>query len=194
MALLEWFFTETIYGIFLLCLPVYGAAWVVKKFFKAAPHPGSITFLAGLALLMTVPSFPRYQFQTKGLQMAQDHPEYKLVSKAGYGDFLEPLTLINTPIGFFQFVSPDPLSYREGEDNQFHEVILRYKEDRQEKIVHAYCKDKTVEISEPDSKGMFRHTTDKPKEMNKWQEKDYCQTNYSEQVEAIRSKIVSSGK
>ncbi|MBL8054449.1 MAG: hypothetical protein JNK03_13825 [Nitrospira sp.] len=194
MALIQWFFTETIYGIFLLCLPIYGMAWVIKKGFKAAPDPSVISVLAGIVLAVTVPSIPRYQFQAEGLRMAQEHPEYKLAWTFRYGDILEPLTLINTPIGFFKFVNPDPLTYKAGEGGDFHTVILRYKEDRQQMIVHALCENKTMSISKPDSSGVYRHTTERESEMSDQDKEIYCHTDYSEQVKFMRAQILSSKK
>lgn len=194
MALIQWFFTETTYGIFLLCLPIYGMARAVKKVFKAAPDPSVITVLAGVVLFLTMPSIPRYQFQAEGLRMAQEHPEYKLAWTFRYGDILEPLTLVNAPIGFFKFVNPDPLTYQPGEGGEFHAVVLRYKEDRQQMIVHASCQDKTMSISRPDSSGVYRYTTEGEVEMSEQDIEIYCHTDYSEQMNFMRTSILSKNK
>lgn len=194
MELIQRFFTDTIYGLFILCLPIYGIAWLARRTFKSAPNPPLVAVITFGLLAMTLPSIPRYQFEAQGLKMVQEHPEYKLAWTARYGDFLEPLTLINAPIGFFKLVSPDPLSYRRGEDGAFHTVILRYKEDRRELIVHAGCSDKTMLLSEPDNSGVFRYRTEKATEMSKEDIEIYCLTDYSEQVQAVRDKILSKGK
>jgi hypothetical protein len=194
MALVQWLFTETIYGAFLLCLAIYWVASLVKKLFKAAPRPSVVAVLAFVVLAATLPSIPRYQFQAQGLKMAEEHPEYKLAWTARYGDIVEPLTLINTPIGFFKFVSPDPLTYQRGKDGNFHTVILRYREDRHEMIVDANCEDKTMFTSEPDSSGVFRYTTEKSMKMSKQDIEIYCDADYSEQMASIRESILSKKK
>jgi hypothetical protein len=147
MAMIEWFFTETIYGLIVLALPIYGLAYVFKKMVPRAPSPFAVAAVGFVLLLATVPSYPRFKFERDVLATLKGSPHAKVVATARYGDLLEPITWFYAPVGFVHAVSPNSQLNGGG----FRRVIWRYNEERTITDEEPDCEDFTKLTAAPDS-------------------------------------------
>ena len=185
------FASSNIYAWLPILVVVYVISAGLKKIFNKSPNPSIFLMLTFVIGIFTVPSIPRYLFESEILSQYKDSGEFKLVNKANWGALIEPITLIKTPIGFFHFVSPisQPiLGYdKDRARNEFRSHIYRYDEEPVYQIVDADCSDNTITISEPVD-GVFRYIT-WDEEMVGYQKRTYCETDYEAQVEIFYCKF-----
>ena len=145
MGFVDWFLTQTIFGIAILIVPIYGIAYLFKKFVPGFPSPFAVSAVCFVLLIATVPSYPRYKFEKQALSMLERSPHAKIIAKTYSGDITEPITWIRTPLGFVHVVYPDfPL-----EGGGYYRVIMRYDEEPQITIENPDCKDFTIMVSAP---------------------------------------------
>ena len=175
MNILEWFLTQSTAGIIILILPIYGGAYLLKNFFPRFPSPLTVAGVCFILLIFTVPSYPRYKFEKQALSIMEENPHIKIIAKAYYGAFTEPLTWFRTPFGFVHLVAPNHWIDRGG----FRRVLMRYDEETEVTIEDPDCETLTIMVSAPDSKGVFRHTTNKRSPMSKEDKKLFCDTDWS---------------
>ena len=145
----DWFLTfaaNSVYGIALILVPVFGLFFLAKKLYPKTPHPLAATLIIGIVAMLILPSYPRYKFERETLAKIQTNKHLKLVNTVKYGDLTEPLTWLYTPIGFFHIISPS------GETGEFYtkdatvhhldSALLRYNEEPVIEKVEADCSDK----------------------------------------------------
>lgn len=174
MAVIEWFFTETIYGPVALALPIYGLAFMVKKITRRAPQPFVVAVLGFLLLLATLPSYSRFKFERDVLAILDRSPHARIVATARYGNVLEPITWFYAPMGFVHAVSPNsPL-----EGGGFRRVIWRYGEEPTVTEEEPDCEDFTILIAAPDSEGTLRYTTAEAQPMSPQDRELFCETDW----------------
>jgi hypothetical protein len=138
----------SVYGIVGLAALLYWALNVSKRRLTWIPNPTYVAVPLALVAIMTVPSVPRYRFESDGLAKIESSPWIRVVDKAKWGSLTEPLTLLSTPIGFFHLAMPDPQ-----EAGTFREIFLRYSENPRIVISEPDCDDGTILRAEPDGAG-----------------------------------------
>lgn len=192
LDIIQWFFTETIYGIGALTFAVYGLSVLANKHIKKFPAPPIITALAFFLFLFTLPSYPRYKFESETLAQFEEREHFKLVNTAKWGDLIEPMTWLKTPIGFFHFVSPDPSAYHPETGGSFKSIILRYEEAPIQELVDADCENKEISIYEPDEEGVLRYTDRFGDEMTEKEIDIYCENDFTKEADLVRDMILSN--
>lgn len=181
MAALEWFFTQTIYGLFVLAALVYGVATLLKKVVPRSPSPTIVAALAFGVLLASVPSYPRFKFERDTLAVLKSSPQTKVVATTQWGDLAEPLTWFGAPIGSFHTVTPaHPL-----QGGGFHRVILRYGEPPLITLEDPDCEDNTKLVSAPGRDGFMHYTTKEPLPMSSEDIELFCKADWTREREAV---------
>ena len=188
MRIVEWFLTQTIYGIIILILPIYGGAYLFKIFFPRFPSPFAVAAGCFILLIATVPSYPRYKFEKQVLSIMEESPHIKIIAKANYGDFTEPLTWFRAPLGFVHLVAPNHPIHVGG----FRRVLMRYDEETEVTIEDPDCENLTIMVAAPDSKGVFRDTTNKRSPMSNEDKKLFCDTDWSSEHEKLRDLMLKA--
>ena len=188
------FATQNIYGIALLLLPIYGIFWLLKRFVPRSPNPLGIVVILGFIGLSTLPSIPRYIFEKEILVKLDENKSLKLIKSAHWGAIEEPLTWFKAPIGSFYIVGPSGMlgTYykKDSSENSFRTFLFRYEEDPVVLLVDATCKERTLHISSPDEKGVYRYLTLNEETMSDLQIKAYCEEDYTEQMNTLREQIL----
>ena len=197
MYWIDWYLAFTansIYGVFPVVIISYFFFYILKKILRVMPEPYIFVGLIFFIYILTVPSYPRYKFEKDTIAQFDYQSEFKLVNKYKLGAFVEPLTLVNAPIGFFHFVSPvsqysrGVLGYSRARDrNEFTSLIYNYGENPITQIIDADCSDKTISISEPVDK-VFRYKVFN-EAMNDNEKKIYCETDFSPQMKIFYCKF-----
>ena len=188
MSIVEWFLTQSIYGIIILILPIYGGAYLFKNFFPRFPSPFAVAAVCFILLIATVPSYPRYKFEKQVLSIMEENLHIKVIARANYGDFTEPLTWFRTPLGFVHLVAPNHWTDGGG----FRRVLMRYDEETEVTIEDPDCKNLTIMVSAPDNKGVFRHTTKRRSPMSKEDKRLFCDTDWSSEHEKLRELMLKA--
>lgn len=184
------FAAENIYGFLPIMIVVYFVFVLLRKIFSNLPHPGVFVGLAFFIALFTIPSMPRFNFEKEILSKYSSAGEFKLVNKAGWGALHEPITLINTPTGFFHYVMPvAPAvfgSFDKNMEREFRSKIHRFDEPEISQIVNVNCPYNSISKSEPQD-GIFRYTHFN-EQMNDSERKIYCETDYEPEVRMFQCK------
>ena len=187
------FTAGSIYGVFPVLIISYLIFYILRKIFRIFPEPFIFVGLIFFVYIFTAPSYPRYKFEKNIIAKFNHQSEFKLVNDAKWGAFIEPLTLIKTPRGFFHFVSPatpgggNSRYIKNGKANSFYSEIYRYEETPITQIVDADCSDKMITISEPVD-GVYRTKVFNQK-MNDNEEKIYCATDFTPQMQIFYCKF-----
>jgi hypothetical protein len=174
VALIEWFFTETIYGMVVLLLPIYGLAYALKKLVPKAPQPFAVAALGFVLLIATLPSYARFKFERETLAAIERSPNTKVVATTRWGAIAEPITWFHAPVGFFNTVTPDSPLMGGG----YRRVILRYEEQPTITLEDPDCEEFTNWVSAPDSGGTMRYTTTYPRPMTPDERELFCNTKW----------------
>ena len=186
LAFIEWFLTNTIYGISGVAVVIAGISYVFRKYFLWLPNHFAIGGIVLIILLFSVPTYTRYKFHEQVNDLLSRSPHVRVIRKEHWGDISEPLTWFFDFIGSIELVGlnsfPDPgytrlIMQYEGEP-------ILFKEDPD-------CEDNTISISEPDIKGVFRYTSwgiqMKPEDIIL-----YCDTDWAPQKEALRDLMLET--
>jgi energy-coupling factor transporter transmembrane protein EcfT len=199
MDWLNWYITfasQNIYGFIPILGLIYALFFLLKKVFKKLPNPVYFVVLTFIVCIFTIPSIPRYTFENGVISKYKNAGEYKLVDSANWGAIVEPITLINTPIGFFHFVSPSSLSFlgdvKSNKEKGYRSQIYRYNEPVITQIIDANCANMKISISEP-RENVFKYISFN-ESMNANEQKIYCKTDYSPQIKMFRCKYKTLSK
>lgn len=184
---MNWLFIESIFGIGIIAFIVYFSVKTLKKKFSKLPDPEIPAFLAFLIALIILPSLERFQFENETLSSIAGKEWIKVIDKAYYGAITEPLTWFNAPLGFLHFAMPNNLI-----TGGFTEVILKYDEEPEIRMVDADCQEKTILFSEPDAKGTYRYTTNNGNTMTKKEYEIFCQYDWSKEKKAVSEYILNN--
>ena len=189
ISIAKWLFLESIYGIAVIAAVVYFVAFGIKKVIPKSPDPGAIAVLAFFAALFTLPSFPRYQFDSESLAQIEGKEWIRVINKTKWGSLTEPLTWFSAPIGSFFMVMPNsPI------EGGYREVLLRYEEKPRIKMSDPDCSAKAILYSEPDSEGVFRYTSQTAQPMSAQEFSIYCDYDWSKEKEALRAEALKQMK
>lgn len=181
VSIAKWLFLESIYGIAVIAAVVYFMAVGIRKIIPKSPNPGVIAALAFIAVLFTLPSLPRYQFESESLAQIEGKEWIRVINKTNWGSITEPLTWFRSPIGSIFMVMPNsPI------EGGYREVLLRYEEKLRIKMSDPDCSEKTILYSEPDGEGVFRNTSRTSQPMNTQEFNIYCEYDWSKEKEALR--------
>lgn len=150
----KWLFVESIYGIVVIAAAVYFIALGIKKIIPKSPNPGVLAAIAFVIALFTLPSLPRYQFESEALSQIEGKEWIRIINKTKWGSLTEPLTWFHAPVGSIFMVMPNsPI------EGGYREVLLRYEEKPRITMSDPDCSEKTIHYSEPNSEGVFRYKT-----------------------------------
>lgn len=181
------FTSNNIYGFIPILVVVFLIFFILKLIFKNFPNPFIFVFISFIILIFTLPSVPRYIFETEILSEYENASEFKLVNSTRWGAFTEPITLIKTPIGFFHFVNPVsqiPIGYDKNRSrNEFLSQIHRYNEEPIYEIVDVECSDKLISYSRSFD-GIYRSISFNEKMLEN-EYKIYCETNYEKEAKTF---------
>lgn len=184
-SIVKWLFLESIYGIAVIAVAVYFIAVGLKQVIPKSPDPGALAFLAVVAAFITLPSLPRYQFESESLAQIEGKEWIRVVNKTKWGSVTEPLTWFRAPVGSLFMVMPNsPI------EGGYREVLLRYKEKPHVAISEPDCSERTILYSEPDDEGVFRYTSQKPRPMIEREISVYCQYDWLKEKEALRAEAL----
>ena len=185
VSIAKWIFLESIYGIAVIAAVVYFIAVGIKKIIPKSPNPGAIAALAFIVALFTLPSLPRYQFESESLAQIEGKEWIRVINKTNWGSITEPLTWFRAPIGSIFMVMPNsPI------EGGYREVLLRYEEKPRIKMSDPDCSEKTILYSEPDGEGVFRYTSGTSQPMNTQEFNIYCEYDWSKAKEALRAEAL----
>ena len=181
----------SLYGIAILLVPIFGPAWLLKKFVPRAPSPFSVTAVFFVIGLFVFPPLPKYLFSIETEALLEERTEYKLISKSSSRSFLEPTTWVFPVSDAFLLLRPAGLLQggydKKRNTNSFEQIYIQYDKDPIGVMIDADCEDQTYQISAPDEKGMLRV-------LPEWHQMDavsyemYCETDYTEQFEEVIKK------
>jgi len=135
----KWLFLESIYGIAIVAAAVFLLSVGIKKIYSKFPNPVILAALAFFVALFTLPSLPRYQFESESLSQIEGKDWIRVINKTSWGSLTEPLTWFRTPVGSIFMVMPDDLI-----QNGYREVLLRYEEEPRIAMSKPYCRDSTI--------------------------------------------------
>ncbi len=184
-SIVKWLFLDSIYGIAVIAAFVYFVAFGINKIITKGPNPGVLAGLAFLIALFTLPSLPRYQFETESLSQIEGKEWIRVINKTQWGSLTEPLTWFNAPIDSIFMVMPNsPI------EGGFREVLIRYEEEPRITMSDPDCSDKTIHYSEPDSEGVFRYTSRTSQAMNEQEIAIYCEYDWSKENEVRRAEAL----
>lgn len=164
--------------------------------------PEIIAAISYVILLFILPSLPRYEFEKK-IRYAVSKSHSKIISEAGLGDIIEPLTLFNTPIGIFKIASIYDIITK----NLFQITVLRYNEEPIVYLANVDCNTKlyTPGFPRTEDGGIamlniwgedtgFVYAVDKQgafivQEMDDKEHESFCVYDWSKERNAIREQI-----
>jgi hypothetical protein len=149
------------------------------------PNPAVIAVPAFLVALFTLPSIPRYQFESESLSEIEGKAWIRVINKTKWGSLTEPLTWFYAPVGSIFVVMPNsPI------EGGYREVLTRYEEEPRVRMSDPDCTDHTIMYSEPDSEGVFRYTSRKAKAMSEQERAIYCEYEWLKEKEALRAEML----
>ena len=184
--MMEWFFTQTIYGVAALAALLYALAFALKKAVPKAPDPFAVAAIGFVLLLATVPSYPRFKFERDVLAMLEQSPHMKVVATTRNGDLLEPITWFHAPTGFVHAVGPNsPI------EGGYRRIILRYDEDPVVTFEDPDCENFTNWVSAPDPVGTVRYTTRTPEPLSQADRELFCEMDWTAEQEALMRSLTS---
>lgn len=184
-SITKWLFLESIYGIAVIAAAVYFVAFGINKVIPKSPRPDVLAALAFFIALFTLPSLPRYKFESESLSQIEGKEWIRVIDKTKWGSLTEPLTWFNAPVGSIFMVMPSsPI------EGGFRDVLLRYEEEPRITMSDPDCSDKTILYSEPDSEGVFRYTSRTAQPMNEQEFSIYCEYGWSKEKEALRAEAL----
>ncbi len=188
-SIAKWLFLESIYGIAVIAVAVYFLAVGIKKIIPKSPNPAALAALAFFAALFTLPSLPRYQFESKSLSKIEGKKWIRVINKTNWGSLTEPLTWFRVPVGSIFMVMPNsPI------EGGYREVLLRYEEEPRISMSEPDCAEKTILYSEPDGEGVFRYTSKTAQPMSGQEFTIYCDYDWSKEKEALRAEALKQMK
>lgn len=188
-SIISWLFLETIYGIGVIAGVVYLLFSGIKKVLPKSPNPAALAALAFFVALFTVPSIPRYQFESESLSQLEGKNWIRVINMTKWGSVTEPLTWFSAPIGSIFMVMPNsPI------EGGYREVLLRYDEEPEISMSNPDCKDKSISYAKPDSEGVFRYTSASAQPMNEQEISIYCDYDWSKEIEALRTAMLDQMK
>jgi hypothetical protein len=188
-TIIQWLFFDSIYGIGILAGIIYLAALGIKKSFPKTPNPVAFAVVAFFILLFTLPSLPRYKFESESLSHIEGKEWIRVVNKTKWGSWHEPLTWFNAPVGSIFMVMPNtPI------EGGFREVLLRFEEKPRITMSRPNCTNNTISYMAPDSEGLFRYTSEKPQSMNEQEVSIYCKYDWSKEKEALRQESMKQAQ
>jgi len=180
MQILEWFLTNSIYGIVGLASLAGGLTYLLRKRFSRIPNHTFVGMFVFVILIIIVPTYPRYQFNKNISEMLEKSPHVRVLNLTYWGAISEPLTWFFDFIGSVHTVGPEsPII------GGFKRVVLRFEEKPRVSLEEPDCTDKSISISEPDNKGTFRYTS-RNRKMQDDEKSLYCETDWSKEREALR--------
>ena len=180
----EWLFVKTTYGIIGIAALIYFAAQAARKLVPAFPNPFAVATLAFVVGACTLPSIPRYRFESQALAEISGKPWIRVINQTKWGSFTEPLTFFKAPIGSMLVVMPNsPI------EGGYREILMRYEEETRVSMTEPDCTDKTIFRSEPDKNGVFRYTTLQAQPMTKSELSIYCEYDWSKETEALKAEM-----
>ncbi|MBT5418762.1 MAG: hypothetical protein HOB43_08530 [Thiotrichales bacterium] len=188
-SLAKWLFLESIYGIAVIAAAVYFLAVGIKKIIPKSPNPGALAALAFFVALFTLPSLPRYQFESESLSQIEGKEWIRVINKTNWGSLTEPLTWFRAPVGSIFMVMPNsPI------EGGYREVLLRYEEEPRISMSAPDCAEKTILYSESDGEGVFRYTSRTAQPMREQELTIYCDYDWSKEKEALRAEALKQMK
>ena len=188
-SIAKWLFIESIYGIAVIAAAVYFITFGIKKIIPETPNPGVLAGIAFVIALFTLPSLPRYQFESDSLSQIEGKEWIRVINKTKWGSITEPLTWFHAPVGSIFMVMPNsPI------EGGYREVLLRYEEKPRITMSDPDCTEKTILYSEPDGEGVFRYKTRTAQPMNKQEYSIYCEYDWSKEKEALRAEALKQMK
>jgi hypothetical protein len=185
VSIARWLFMQSIYGIAVIAIVAYFIAFAVRKVIPKSPHPGALAAVAFIGALLTLPSLPRYHFESESLGQIEGKEWVRVINKTHWSDLTEPLTWFRAPVGSMLMVMPNsPI------EGGYREVLLRYDEKPQIRMTDPECSNGTIRYSEPDSEGLFRYISSTPRPMSASEFSRYCEYDWSREKEALRAEAL----
>jgi|TARA_B100000315_G_scaffold123261_1_gene113290 hypothetical protein len=187
------FASISVYGIAILLVPIFGLAWLLKKFVPRAPSPFAVTAVFFVIGIFVLPPLPKYLFSIETEARLTERTEYKLISKSSYRSLSEPATWIFPVTNAFLLLRP--VGFLQGgydktrNTNSFEQIFIQYDKDPVGVMIDADCEDQTYQISAPDEEGILRV-------LPEWIQMDavsyemYCETDYTVQFEEVIKKRI----
>ncbi|PCI21592.1 MAG: hypothetical protein COB67_13980 [SAR324 cluster bacterium] len=185
ISIIKWVFVESIYGIAIVAVIAYFLAFGLKKVITNAPKPEIIAGIVFFIALFTIPSIPRYIFESETLSKVDGKPWIKILDKTKWGAITEPLTWFNTPVGSIFIVMPNDMSI-----GGFREVLMQYKKELKVVMTEPDCSDKTIFFSVPNNKGIFQYTSNESQQMTVQEIKRYCEYDWAQEKQALAKEIL----
>ena len=139
------------------------------------------------ALLVTLPSYPRYKFDRDVRSKILGAEHVHVINKTYWGAITEPLTWFSNYIGSTHVAFPEGLL----SGNTFRHVVMRYEEEPRIFSVTPNCADRIKDVSEPDSNGIFRYT-EWNQAMTEADFQLYCVKNWDREKESVRQMYLKS--
>jgi hypothetical protein len=139
-------------------------------------------FLIGL---FTVPSLPRYQFERDTLEQLNGKDWIRVVNTTRWGDVLEPLTWVKTPIGSVTMLMPEAPDV-----GGFREIVVQYEKKPVVSLVEADCARSTIIYARPGKDNVFRYTTPSPTQMTPREKSWFCDYDWTREREAFRTEYL----
>jgi len=184
MKYLDWYLniaSATIYA----WIPLFVVIWFFFKLLKKVSSEKTgyiICGFLGLVILLTLPSYDRYSFQSNTKSLYKNKPYFLLVDYARYSALVEPITLINTPIGFFHYISPigDPtISYDfNRSSNTFVSNIHNFNKENDFRLITTNCDKRMLEVSKA-IEDVYKIIDKRKMVFN--EEEIFCKTDYNKE-------------
>lgn len=186
---LEYILFDSVYGSILVAAIAFGAMRLVATKLPIGENLiYGAAFLVFLLAVVTLPSYPSYQFAREVEEQSSDAPHMrKIEEKQSSRHLTRPLTLFFPPTIYFRYVGPrGPL-----EPDSFLDVHWAYGHEPLQIIYEVFCDEKELWASVPDSEGVFRMVTEYAVPMKDEDHELFCQSDWSVEKEALRQMILS---
>jgi len=131
-------------------------------------------------VLFIFPSIPKYKFEEETLSKFTGKDYIRIAKRYKSGSFLEPLTLLHTPVTSILAIRPN--SNIDG--GGYTEMLFKFDKKPEIRIVDPDCSQGTASYSEPDIQGVFR-VVSHSKEMSKFDNSLYCEYDWTKENKAL---------
>lgn len=181
--ILERILFETIYGGFVIAAPIYLLAYAARKAWRHSPHPGAVAAITVLVAAVTLPSVPRYRFQSHELAEMARMPWAHISGESYAGELTEPITLFRPALASITYTAPSWI------ETQFQQLTRRYQEDDILSLVDADCGQRTIWRAQPTSDNLFHYLSQTPAQMSPIDEATFCTTDWKAERDAWRTAL-----
>lgn len=188
-SIIEWIFFKSIFGIVGLSAALFYLLILAKAHVPFIPNPVVIVGPLLLLGLVTVPSIPRYQFESKVTKTISGVDWIRILNSTRVGSLIEPLTWFDAPMGSITIAQPEAPTV-----GGFRVINFRYNEETTVRNAEPECANSTIRWSSPDKTGTLRYTTPDAQKMSPIETMWFCSDDWAKERNALYQEVMRRSK